>query len=272
MKNLNLSKPLAVIDVETTGIDVVKDRIVQFAIIKTYPNGKQQKLSDLVNPEMHIPSEASQIHGITNETVKGSPTFAFYANTIVTFIKGCDLAGFNLINFDLPFLQEELARCGIELDTENRAILDPMIIYHLKEPRNLATAYNFYCGKKLEKAHDALADAQAALEVLEGQLEKYKNLPRDAEKLHALCNPENSKWVTKDRKFAWRDGKACLNFGKYSGKTLEWVKENDPDYLRWIAEEGDFTLETKKVVKATLAEKTREKKEKKPAQGLFDLG
>lgn len=173
---LNLTKPIVFFDLETTGINIAKDRVVEISILKVFPNGNEESRTWLVNPEIEIPKEASDIHGITNEKVVSEPTFKELAHNISELIKGCDLAGFNSNRFDIPLLAEEMLRAGIDFDMKGRVAVDVQVIYHKKEQRTLSAAYQFYCDKNLENAHSAEADTKATYEILKAQLDKYDDL------------------------------------------------------------------------------------------------
>ncbi|NDK17699.1 MAG: 3'-5' exonuclease, partial [Zetaproteobacteria bacterium] len=183
---LNLSKPIVFFDLETTGINITKDRIVEIAILKILPNGNKESKTWLVNPEMEIPKEASDIHGITNERVVTEPTFKELAPQISEMIKGCDLAGFNSSRFDIPLLAEELLRVGYDFDMKNRAAVDVQVIFHKKEQRTLSAAYQFYCNSDLKDAHSAMADTTATYEVLKAQLDKYDDLENNVNFLNTF--------------------------------------------------------------------------------------
>jgi DNA polymerase III subunit epsilon len=232
---LTLSRPLVVFDLETTGLDVNLDRIVQFAFIRVDPDKLVTEWQELVHPGIPIPPEASRVHHITDAAVADKPGFAAFAGRITDFLRGCDLAGFNAARFDLQLLQAEMDRAGSPLDVSDRRMVDAQAIFHQRERRDLTAAYRFYCNKELTGAHDALADARATLEVLQGQLEKYPDLPREVPRLAAALVPrDDGTWVTADRKFYWRYNQAFVAFGKHKGKTVQWVHENAPDYIQWM--------------------------------------
>jgi DNA polymerase-3 subunit epsilon len=176
---LNLKNPLVFFDLETTGINISRDKIVEASFLKVYPNGKEEIRTYRINPEMHIPEESTAIHGITDEDVKDCPTFKQLAKTLADFLEGCDMAGFNSSRFDVPMLAEEFLRAGVEFDISKRKFVDVQIIFHKKEQRTLEAAYRFYCDKELDKAHSAEADAVATYEVLKSQLERYPDLVND---------------------------------------------------------------------------------------------
>ncbi len=247
MTNLHLIRPIAFIDIETTGLNTQQDRIVDICIIKIHPNGTEEMLNSIINPNMPIPIESTQVHRITDADVKGKPTFEEFAQKVIDFIDDCDLGGFGA-KFDLLVLESEFKRAGINYSREGRQIIDVQIIYHKLEPRDLNAAHLKYCGKSLENAHRAHIDARATIDVLESQLGQYDILPRDISSLYEFCNPKDPTWIDDNGKFAWFEGKAVLNFGnKYKGKTLEFVSKNDPSYLYWIMS-TDFSAEVKEIV------------------------
>ncbi len=235
LHHLTLTRPLVVFDLETTGLDVNLDRIVQFAFIRVDPDKQVTEWQELVHPGMPIPPEASRVHHITDAMVADKPKFAVFSEKIGRFLEGCDLAGFNAARFDLLLLQAEMERAGNPLDVSGRRMVDAQAIFHQRERRDLTAAYRFYCGKELTGAHDALADARATLEVLNGQLEKYPDLPRQVPRLAAsLAQKDGDTWVTADRKFYWRYNQAVVAFGKHKGKTVQWLHEHAPDYIQWM--------------------------------------
>ncbi len=245
--SLKLERPLVFFDLETTGLDLQQDRIVQFAFLRINPDRTQEEWSELVNPGMPIPAEASRVHHITDDMVADKPPFEIFAPKIQAFLTHCDLSGFNIARFDVPFLQAELLRYNAALDLESTKLIDAQVIFHRNEPRDLSAAYHFYCGGEHIDAHDALADVRVTVDILDAQLKKYTNLPQDMEGLHNYCVPKDNRWVTSDRKFYWRNGEAVLSFGKHRGQTLAWLVENQRDYLIWM-QNGDFTDETKAVI------------------------
>ncbi|MDZ7370930.1 MAG: 3'-5' exonuclease [candidate division KSB1 bacterium] len=246
-EQLRLERPLVFFDLETTGLDLANDRIVQFAFVKVNLDRSLTEWSELVNPGIPIPPEASRVHHITDETVAGKPQLKEFAPKIREFLTGCDLAGFNVISFDLPLLQIELERCGVSLPLQEMRVIDAQVIFHKQEPRNLAAAYRFYCGRELVDAHDALADVRATVHILDAQLQRYRDLPKAVDALHKYCLPRDQRFVTPDRKFYWKNGEAVAAFGKHRGKSLQWLIENEPDYLNWIMQ-GDFPEQTKALV------------------------
>lgn len=246
MTSLHLTKPLAFIDIETTGLNPQQDRIVEICIIKVHPDGTEEMLNSVINPNMPIPIESTQIHGITDAEVKGKPTFEEFAPKIIDFINDCDLGGFG-IKFDLSFLESEFKRMGIDYSREGKRILDVQHIYYKLEPRDLNAAHLKYCGKPLENAHKAHIDVRATIDVLESQLRQNDTLPRNIPSLHEFCNPKDSTWIDDNGKLAWFKGEAIINFGKHQGKTLKFMSENDPSYLNWITSR-DFSSEVKEIV------------------------
>lgn len=246
MTNLQLTRPIAFIDIETTGLNTQQDRIVDICIIKIHPDGTEEMLNSVINPSIPIPIESTQIHGITDTDVIGKPTFREFAQKIIDFIDNCDLGGFGT-KFDLLVIESEFRRAGINYSRVGKQIVDVQIIYHKLEPRDLNAAHLKYCGKALENAHQAYIDVRATINVLESQLGQH-NLPHDIFGLCEFCNQRDSTWIDNDGKIAWFEGKAILNFGnKYKGKTLEFVSKNDTSYLHWIMS-TDFSQEVKEIV------------------------
>jgi DNA polymerase III subunit epsilon len=243
---LKLNRPICFFDLETTGIDVSKDRIVEIAIFKVFPNGNKESKTWLVNPTIPIPPQVTEIHGITNEKVANEPTFAELSSQIYNMIKDSDLGGFNSDRFDIPLLVEELLRAGIDFDMKNRVSVDVQTIFHKKEERTLAAAYKFYCGQSLENAHSAEADTMATYEVLKAQLDKYPALENDIKALSEYTSRKKSV------DFAGfialnNNGKEIFSFGKHKGALVEEVLESEPGYFGWI-QNADFPLYTKKVL------------------------
>ena len=244
---LNLKRPIIFFDLETTGLDIAKDRIVELCYIRVEPNGNEEARSMRINPEMHIPEVASSVHGITDDDVKDCPTFADVAPQLAATFEGCDLAGFNSNRFDLPLLAEEFMKAGVNIDLSHVQAIDVQNIYHKLEKRTLAAAYKFYCGRDLENAHSALADTQATYEVLQAQLDHYPNdLQNDVDFLAEFSR------MNRNIDFAGRfvydeSGKELINFGKYKGKAIKDVLSRDPGYYSRIMQ-GDFTLNTKQVL------------------------
>lgn len=243
---LNLKNPLVFFDLETTGINIVKDRIVEISFVKVHPNGKEESKTRRINPEMPIPPESTAIHGITDEDVKDCPTFKEIAKSLAAQIEGCDLAGYNSNRFDIPLLAEEFLRAGVDIDLNKRKFVDVQTIFHKMEQRTLAAAYKFYCDKSLENAHTAEADTMATYEVLKAQLDRYPELQNDINFLSQYSSYTNN--VDFAGRMVYNDkGEEVINFGKYKGRLVEEVLKNDPGYYSWIMN-GDFPLNTKKIL------------------------
>lgn len=246
MTNLKLNRPLCFLDLETTGVNVASDRIVEIAIMKLHPNGDRDSKCMKINPERPIPAESTTFHHITDEMVKDCPTFKQAAPMLYAFIEGCDLAGYNSNKFDVPMLAEEFLRAGIEFDISNRKLVDVQNIFHKMEQRTLSAAYKFYCGKELVNAHTAEADTNATYEILEAQVQKYDNLQPDVNFLSEFS--QNHRAVDLMGRIVLNDKNIpCFNFGKYNGKEVVWVFEKEPSYYAWMMD-GDFPLYTKKVI------------------------
>lgn len=244
--NLNLKRSLAFIDLETTGVNVSTDRIVELSVLKISPNGKEEWMSTRVNPEMPIPPKTTAIHGIKDEDVVNSPVFKEVAKNLALFLEGCDLAGYNAIKFDIPVLAEEFLRVNIDFDFTKRRYIDVQVIFHKKEQRTLTAAYQFYCKKDLEGAHGSKADTAATFEVLKSQLDRYKDLENDVEKL-ADFSSFNTNVDFAGRIILDENGVEVFNFGKHKGKPVEKVFNEEPAYYSWMMN-GDFPLYTKKVL------------------------
>ena len=252
LKNIRLERPLAFIDVETTGLRPGLDRIVELSILKVNPDGIGVYKNHRVNPETPIPEAATAVHGITDADVKHEPTFRQYARSIAQFLDNCDIAGFNVISFDLPLLEAEFRRAGVEFARKGRQLVDSQVLFHLLEPRNLKAAYSRYCSGALEVEHTAQGDATAAAEILDGQLEMHPELPRTVAGLCAMCYSVPENYVDPDGKFIWSDGEAVCNFGKkHYGRKLRDIAADAPDYLEWIAS-ADFTPGVKELVSRAL--------------------
>jgi len=243
---LKLSRPICFFDLETTGIEVAKDRIVEISIYKVYPNGNKESKTWLVNPTIPIPAATTAVHGITDEKVANEPTFNELATQIYNMIKDSDLAGFNSDRFDIPLLAEELLRAGVDFDMKNRVSVDVQTIFHKKEERTLSAAYKFYCNESLENAHSAEADTMATYEILKAQLEKYNDLDNDMKWL--------SEFTTRKKSVDFagfialnNEGKEIFTFGKNKGQLVDEVLEKEPGYYGWI-QGADFPLYTKKVL------------------------
>lgn len=252
LKNLKLERPIAFIDVETTGTNPNSDRVVELSILRIQPDGKEEYKSHRVNPRVPIPAEATAVHGITDADVANLPTFRQYAKSVKDFLEGCDIAGFNVIKFDLPCLEAEFDRAGVDFSRKSRNLVDSMVIYHQRDPRDLQAAYRKYCGREMENAHVAEEDAKAAAEILDGQLGMYGDLPRDVSGLCDICNPIGKNYVDLEGKFIWVNGEVVCNFGKkYKGRKLRDIAAEDPSYLSWITG-ADFSPETREIASRAL--------------------
>jgi DNA polymerase-3 subunit epsilon len=254
---LKLTRPICFFDLETTGIEVAKDRIVEISIFKVYPNGNKESKTWLVNPTIPIPAATTAVHGITNEKVANEPTFKELASQIHNMIKDSDLAGFNSDRFDIPLLAEELLRAEVDFDMKNRVSVDVQTIFHKKEERTLSAAYKFYCKESLENAHSAEADTMATYEILKAQLDRYDDLDNDMKWL--------SEFTTRKKSVDFagfialnKEGKEIFTFGKNKGQLVEEVLEKEPGYYGWI-QGADFPLYTKKVLTAIKLRKLNNK-------------
>ena len=243
---LNLRNPIIFFDLETTGVDIMSDRIVELSLIKVYPNGTEEVKSRRLNPERPIPAEATKVHGITDEDVKDAPTFKQVAKDLARIFEGCDVAGFNSNRFDIPLLEEEFLRAGVDFDFSKRRFIDVQTIFHKMEQRTLIAAYKFYCGKDLTDAHSAEADTRATYEVLKAQLDHYPDLKNDVAFLSEFSS--HNKNVDLAGRIIYNDDKVeIFNFGKHKGKPVEEVLKKEPSYYGWMMQ-GDFPLNTKKVL------------------------
>ena len=243
---LNLKNPIVFFDLETTGVNITNDRIVEISYLKVFPNGNEVSRTMRINPEMHIPEQASEVHGIYDDDVKDCPTFKQVAKDVAHDFEGADIAGFNSNRFDVPLLAEEFLRAGVDLDMTRRKFIDVQVIFHKMEQRTLSAAVKFYCGKELEGAHSADADTRATYEVLQAQLDRYDELQNDIAWLSEFSSH------TRNVDFAGRivyddKGVEVFNFGKYKGIPVVEVLRRDPGYYSWIMQ-GDFSLNTKQVL------------------------
>ena len=247
--NLSLTRPLAIFDLETTGLNITKDRIVEIAIIKVHPNGNEEYFNKRINPDMPIPEETSLIHGIYDKDIENEPKFSEIADELVTFIGDADLAGYNSNKFDIPVLSEELLRVGNTFDVSNRKFVDVQNIFHKMEQRTLAAAYKFYCNKEIENAHNALADTTATWEVLKAQIEKYDSLEKNINSLSDFSKAGNYNLLDFAGRLAINEnGEAMYNFGKNKGKTVKEIAISEPGYYGWMLN-ADFPLYTKQCLK-----------------------
>ncbi|RYF89925.1 MAG: 3'-5' exonuclease [Chitinophagaceae bacterium] len=241
---LKLTRPIAFIDLETTGVNLSQDRIVEIAVVKLMPDGTRLVKRKLINPEMAIPQASSDIHGITNEMVKDAPSFKQAANEIKQFLENCDLGGYNSNRFDIPILMEEFLRAEMDVDLTNRKMIDVQHIFYQMEPRTLTAAYKYFCNKELENAHSAEVDIKATIEVFEAQVERYHQLGDTVESILSVIGEE--KIVDYARRFVFDDkGVEVFNFGKYKGRSVMEVLKNEPQYYDWMMK-GDFPMHTKK--------------------------
>ncbi len=243
---LNLKRPIIFFDLETTGVDTSRDRIVEISMIKIMPGGEEIVKTRRLNPGMHIPEEATAVHGITDDDVKDCPTFAQIAKSLGQFVQGCDFGGFNSNRFDLPVLVEEFMRAGVDVDFKRRRFVDVQNIFHKMEQRTLVTAYKFYCGKNLEEAHTAEADTRATYEVLKAQLDRYPELANDIDTL-AEFSSQGECADYAGRILYNEKGEEVFGFGKYKGRSVAEVFAEEPSYYAWMMN-GDFPLYTKKVI------------------------
>ena len=255
---LNLVNPIVFFDLETTGINISKDRIVEVSILKVSPNGKEESKTWRVNPEMHIPEESTAIHGITDEDVQSCPTFKEIAKTLAAMLKGCDLAGYNSNRFDIPMLAEEFLRVGVDVDLNKRKFVDVQTIFHKMEQRTLSAAYRFYCDKDLANAHTATADTMATYEVLKAQLDRYPSLKNDINFLSEFSSFTNN--VDFAGRMIYNDKKEeVINFGKYKGRLVTEVLSTEPSFYDWVMK-GDFPLNTKNALTKIKLRKLQTKK------------
>ncbi len=247
-----LKRPLVVFDIESTGTDPEQDKIVEICLLRIEPDGSETCLTELVNPGIPIPREATAVHKITDEQVKGKPYFRDIADKVLAILEGADLAGFHLTRFDVPLLSRELREAGCRLNEESRLVIDALKIFHRMERRDLSAAYKFYCGKQLDGAHGASADTKATRDVLMAQLERYPDLPKSMEALHQFCNEADSRFVDKTGRFVWRHGAAHFNFGKHKGKSLSDIARQDKEYLLWCLEGSKFSGEVLEICNKAL--------------------
>ena len=262
---LQLTRPLVFFDLETTGVNVATDRIVEISLVKQFPNGNKESKTWRVNPEMPIPQEATAVHHITDEDVADMPPFRELAPQVVAYIDGCDLAGYNSNHFDVPLLQEELLRAGLDVDLkQNHHFIDAFVIFQKHTPRNLTAAYKHYCGKELEGAHGANADTEATREVLLAQLEQHGDVPTTVEALEEYTTQQKTADLV-GRVGYDTEGREMFLFGKHRGRLLEEVFTNEPGYYAWI-QDGDFPLYTKRICKQIMDKVKMENRLKKLQQ------
>lgn len=251
LKNLRLDRPLVVFDLETTGTDPATDRIVEISTLRIEPDGTRSIKTRRLDPERSIPPGATAIHGIGDADVRGEPTFRQIARSLLDWLEGADLAGFNISRFDLPLLDREFRECGLDLGLAGRRVLDAMVVFHRREPRDLGAAVRFYLGREHVAAHSARADVEATAEVLDAQLARYEDLPRSVAELAAWTQGARPDGVDARGKFVWRDGEAVFAFGKHQGTSLRQVAATAPDYLEWILG-SDFPEDARAIVAGAL--------------------
>ena len=249
--NFKLQAPLIFFDLETTGTNVQVDRIVEICLAKISPDGELEVKTRRLNPEMHIPEESSEIHGIYDKDVADKPNFAAVSASLNLYMEGCDLAGFNIKRFDIPLLTEEFKRAGHSFSVQNRNLIDMQTIFHKQEPRTLEAALRFYCGRTLEDAHSAEADVLASIDVLQGQMEKYRDLPQDMPSLHEFCSQKAPNWIDSTGKFRYVAGVPCLGFSKYANTPLQTVAEENPGFFKWMLN-GTFPEDAKIIAQNAL--------------------
>lgn len=262
---LNIQRPLAFFDLETTGLNIAKDRIVEIAILKVQADGKEVAYIKRINPTIPISSESTSIHGISNEDIKDEPTFADLAMEINLFLKDCDLAGYNSDRFDIPMLMEEFMRVKVNFSLEDRRLIDVQTIFHLMEQRTLSAAYKFYCKKKLVDAHTAMADVKATYEILQSQLDQYQNIKNDMEFISKFTR-KNAKFADLNGRVAYNNkGEEIFNFGKFKGILVSEAFTKEPGYYHWMMN-GDFPQYTKLVISKIWKKMDRPKKNTEKAE------
>ncbi|MDD5727676.1 MAG: 3'-5' exonuclease [Victivallales bacterium] len=258
MKELQLERPLLFFDLETTGVSVSNDRIVEISVVKVFPDGGKQVTTRRVNPEIPIPAAASAVHGIYDQDVADEPAFRVIAKNLFSYFTDCDLAGYNILKFDVPLLICEFRRCGFSFSLDGRRIIDVFNIFCKKFPRTLAGAYEYYCGKSIENAHSAEADTLATLEVLAGQLQMYPELPRDLDQLAEFCDMSDPDAVDQGGRFKWQGDIVIVNFGRNSGTPLRDIAVSNPGFLQWITR-ADFPEDARKIAADALCGRFPEK-------------
>ncbi len=244
---LQLDRPLAFFDIEATGSSPRADRIIELAIVKILPSGGHSTHRYRINPQMPIPPEATRVHGLTDTDVAGCPTFMDVAQDVHHVFVDADLAGYNILRFDIPLLTEEFLRAGRSFSTDGRRIIDVQRIFHRREPRDLAAALLFYCGQTHHGAHGAEADVLATIRVLQGQFARYPDLPRNVSDLDRYCDARDPSWVDRAGRLRWKNGEIVLNFGKKKGTPLRTVIANDPNLVKWMLR-SDFPVDFREVV------------------------
>jgi len=246
-----IDRPLAVFDIEATGLNRIADRMVEISIIVLHPDGREEKHLFRTNPEMPIPVESTAIHGITDDDVKDSPTFSQIVDELEQIFDGKDIAGYNLIHFDIPMLENEFKRCKKTFVMKGRRVIDAQRIFHRKEPRDLTAALKFYSGEAHLGAHSAEDDVIATIKVIQGQLVKYDDLPETMDDMHLYCNPRDPNWADKMGRLKRVDGEILINFGRKQGQSVATLALKDPGFLRWIIK-GDFPSDTKSIIQGIM--------------------
>lgn len=264
--NLSLTRNFVMLDLETTGLDVAKDRIIEIALIKTAPNGEQSEFYKRINPTIPITKESAEITGITDEMVANEPTFAQLADEIAAFIGDSDLGGYNSNKFDIPVLAEEFLRINHPFKISERRFVDVQNIFHKMEQRTLAAAYQFYCSEPMENAHNAMYDTKVTLDVFKAQLERYPDLAKTIPELSDFSRQGNQEWHDFAGRLAkTKDGQVTYNFGKHKGKTVEDVSVSEPGYFGWMMD-ADFPLYTKQLLREEMERIKQKRREKRDAE------
>jgi DNA polymerase-3 subunit epsilon len=261
---LALDRPMVVFDTETTGTNARSDRIIEIACVKVHPDGRRESWVRRINPRMAIPAASTAIHGIRDSDVVSEADFGGIARELAAFLDGCDLAGYNMAGFDLPILRIEFLRAGVQFEITNRRLLDAQRIFFSYEPRHLSAAARFYCKAEHAGAHGALADAEMTLRVLEGQLQRYADLPRSVPELHELYCAGLDRDMDPEGRFRLVNGEPTVNFGKNRGRALKDLSREEPGFLRWILK-GDFSRPVKEIARKYLPPE-------EPAQGRLEIG
>ncbi|NCA83293.1 MAG: 3'-5' exonuclease [Opitutae bacterium] len=245
---LRLDRPLVVFDLEATGLNKRADRIVAIALVRYEPSGRIEQADYLINPGIPIPEETTAIHGITDADVAAAPSFAEMAEALAAHFDGADLAGYNILGYDIPLLTEEFARANRPFSVDGRRILDAQRIFFRNEPRDLSAALRYYCGDSHDNSHDALGDVLATIRVLDGQFRKYPELPDAMDALNEYCDPRDPAWVDRAGRLKWAKGEVVFNFGKFQGQSLRSTVSDDPNFITWLLR-SDFPDDTKQIVR-----------------------
>lgn len=259
---LHIEKPIVFFDIESTGLNIIRDRIVEICLLKVWPDGKEEVMVHRLNPMVPISAESSQIHGITEDMILDKPTFKEVSKEIYDFIGDSDIAGFNSMKFDLPMIQEEFLRSDMDFDLKARNLIDVQMIFHKMEERTLSAAYRFYCNRELENAHNAEADTRATYEVFKAQVERYEPLKTDMKTISEFIGLHLR--LDLEGRIIWNDqGQEIFNFGKHKGRTVEEVFQREPNYYKWMME-GEFLASTKKIITDIRMRMLKNKFENKP--------